>query len=68
MHAGKRPRRARLDARDAAVRDGGADDLAVEHARETQAVRIFGTAGDLGPRFQSGNAATDLGHGACFLG
>ena len=62
VHAGKRPRRAGLDARDAAMRNGAADDLAVQHAGETQAVHVFGPAGDLGPRFQPGNAATDLGH------
>ena len=51
-----------VDARDAAMRNGAAEDLAVQHAGETQAVHVFGPAGDLGPRFQPGNAATDLGH------
>ena len=56
----QRLRRAHVDALDAAVRDAGAENLAVKHPRQAQVVDVLGLARDLEPRLQARYRAPDL--------
>ena len=63
MHAGKRPRRLRVDAANAPVRHRRAKNLAVEHAGQAQVMRIFRAATDLGAHLKARHVPADLIHG-----
>jgi len=56
----ERPRRARVDAPDAAMRHGAAEDLRVQHVGQAQIVNIFRASRHLRAGFETGNAAADL--------
>ena len=60
VHAADRLRGADVDALDATVRDGAAEDLAVEHPRQAQVVDVLRAPGDLLPRLEPRDRAADL--------
>src|SRR5262249_25259511 len=63
-HAVDAARLADVDARDAALGDGGGDDGAISEARHVELGRIFGGAGDLGAAVDPGGGSADeSGHG-----
>ena len=49
-----------IDAADAAMRHGAAEDLAVEHAGQAQIVDVFGAARDLGAALETPGRTPDL--------
>jgi hypothetical protein len=53
-------RRAGVDRLDAAMRDGAAEDLAIQHAGQAQIVGVFGAARDLVARLQARQRTADL--------
>ena len=61
VHARHRAGRAHVDALDAAMRHGAAEDLSVQHAGQPHVVDVFGAAGDLLARFEPRHRAADLG-------
>ncbi len=60
VHAFERSRGAHVDALDPSVRDGAAEDLAVQHAGKLKVMCVFGAARDLGARFEPRQRASDL--------
>ena len=58
MHSLNRPRCARIDATDAPVCNGTADNLPVKHARQPQVVHVLRSPRDLRVRLETRNRAT----------
>jgi hypothetical protein len=56
----QRRRRGRVDALDQRVRLDAPKDLAVQHARQPQMMRILGAAGDFLSRLETRNGIADL--------
>src|SRR5262249_31055178 len=67
-HAGNAGRRADVDPPYTAVRDGAAENLAVDHARYLHGVGVFGTARDLGPCLKPRQRNADLAAGCTVRG
>ena len=60
MDPGHRLRGARVDRPDAAMGDGAAEDLGVQHAGKPHGVGVFGAPGDLVARLEPRQRAPDL--------
>ena len=65
VDARHRLRGAGVDRADAAVSDGRAKNLAEQHARQAQIVRVFGASRDLLAGFEPRRRAADLAAGGC---
>ncbi len=59
-HARHCLRRGRIDRLDAAMRHGGTENLAMQHAGQPHQVRVFGAAGDFFAAFEARHRAADL--------
>ena len=62
MHARHGARRRGVEAADAAVRHGGAEHLAVQHAGQAQMMGVVGAAGHLGAHFKPRDRLADPAH------
>src|SRR5712692_672347 len=59
MHAGMRERAARIDSDDSRVRNGRAQQLTMQHARQHDVVSKLRLAGDLGPAIDATTRLAD---------